>query len=348
MAQSDLVQTILSGKAPKNIRLLIARGSAPLPPHQTLELIVALLKDHDPEIAAQSLQTLKSWDQEEITNHLKSDGCAQSVLNYFAENEPSDSTLDAVILNPSVSGEIIAKLASTVSPQLLGKILDNHTRIIESPAIIESIKKNPFITSEIKRLVQEIEFEFFSDKKKEYAVEKSEETITETDIVAELESNVPLDDFSLEGLPVDPEARQAELLNRITRLTPRQKIHHALFGNREIRAILIRDTNKEVSKSVLKSPKLTESEVETISSMRGVSDDILRDIGNSREWTKSYIITQNLVKNPKTPPLISQRLLFRLHSKDLMMLSRDRTISDAVRQIASRTLNQRLAKGNSK
>jgi len=75
--------------------------------------------------------------------------------------------------------------------------------------------------------------------------------------------------------------------------------------------------------------------------MRGVAEDILREIGNSKSWTKSYAVVQNLVKNPKTPPVISQRLMFRLRAQDLMMLTRDRSVSDAVRYSASRTMRQR-------
>ena len=101
----------------------------------------------------------------------------------------------------------------------------------------------------------------------------------------------------------------------------REKMRYALFGNREIRSMLIRDSNKEIARTVLRSPKLTDNEVEAIAAMRGVAEDILREIGQSRAWTKSYAVVQNLVKNPKTPPTISQNLLFRLRAPDLLQLS---------------------------
>ena len=77
--------------------------------------------------------------------------------------------------------------------------------------------------------------------------------------------------------------------------------------------------------------------------MRNVCDDVLRQIGNSKEWTRSYVVIHNLVKNPKTPPAISQRMMPRLLSKDLMLLSRDRSITEAVRRNAQRLLSQRNA-----
>ena len=66
-----------------------------------------------------------------------------------------------------------------------------------------------------------------------------------------------------------------------------------------------------------------------------------REIGMKKEWTKNYKIVRNLVKNPKTPPIISQRLLFRLQARDLKLLARDRNIPEAVRRNALHMVNSR-------
>jgi hypothetical protein len=339
MAQSSLLKILLDGTAPKNLRMLVARGSAPLPVRELLELLVYLLKDTDLEVSSSAAKTIGSWDREEIADYVRTGDCAPAVLEYFAGTDTTEAVLQAIVANPATPGKTIEALAMSAPAQLLEEILDNRVRILEFPSILEKVKKNPYATSEIRRLVQEIEVEFFSSKKKDYGVE---EPVATSDTVEQilLESTAPLEDLSLEGLPVDSEARQDEINKRVSCLSVREKIKYALFGTREIRAILVRDTNKEVARSVLHSPKLTENEVETIATMRAVAEDILRDIGNSREWTRSYVVVQNLVRNPKTPPAISQRLLFRLRAKDLMQLSRDRSIPDAVRYNATRALNQ--------
>jgi len=345
---SNLFELLQSGAAPKNLRMLVARGLAPLPPHQSLQLLVFLLSDTNPEIAADATRTLSSWDQEELAVQLNSDQCPESVLKHFAVPGTPGPLLQAIVTNPAATPEIIEILASFVPAGLLEIIADNRVRILQHPSILESIRRNPGITPQLRRIAQEIETEFFAGKKTEYAVAKPDEPVEQAEhsIVEELlalESDVPLDDFSLEGLPVDEQDRQAELTKRLTTLSVRQKIKQALFGNREVRSILVRDTNKEVARSVLRSPKLTANEVESIAAMRSVSEDILRDIGSSREWIASYAVVHNLVRNPKTPPAISQRLIFRLQTRDLMMLARDRSVSDAVRHNANRTLNQRSA-----
>ncbi len=125
-------------------------------------------------------------------------------------------------------------------------------------------------------------------------------------------------------------------LNRISGLSTNEKIKLALLGTHEERMILVRDANKSVSSAVLKSPKLTDSEIEAISKMRNVSEEVLREIGENRLWLKNYTVALNLVKNPKTPAAISLRLIGRISNKDLELLSRDHGVSEAVRRAAIR------------
>jgi hypothetical protein len=348
MAQDVPLESLLSDATPKNIRILIARGLFPLRAREMMESLVRLVSDADQEIAASAQKTLASYEEDEIISQLKTRDCAPSVHEYFAQSGSSDPVLRTIITNPSCPSRLIESLASQLPAHLLESVLDNRVRILEFPGILNSIKRNPHITPEIQRLIQEIEVEFFRNKKREYEIEEGEELPEATPAknkFADLEIGVPLEELTLEGLPVESESRQSVLSERLSRLTLREKIRYALFGNREIRALLIRDSNKEVARTVLRSPKMTESEVETIAAMRGVAEDILMEIGNRKEFIRNYNVVHNLIRNPKTPPVISQRLIFRLRSSDLSLLTRDRSIPEVVRYNATRTLHQRASKG---
>jgi hypothetical protein len=352
MDQRNLKQSLLAGTAPRQIRMLVAGGMAPLPIGDLLELLVLLLKDGDGEISERASKTLAGWDQIEICSLLNSPACHASILEYFSKTTTSERLMQAVLSNPSSPDTLVAFLAQRVPAPLLETILDNRVRVIRWPEILKSIRKNAASTPEILRIVREIEEEFLGDKKTSYVVgETPAADVTEEAVESAVESlepqlalEAPGEDLSIEGLPVDPESRQTEIAKRLSTMPVREKMRYALFGNREIRSVLIRDSNKEVARTVLHSPKLTDNEVEGIAAMRGVTEDILREIGQNRAWTKNYGVVQNLVKNPKTPPKISQNLLFRLRAPDLMQLTRDRSVSDAVRYNASRTLRQRAAK----
>jgi hypothetical protein len=129
---------------------------------------------------------------------------------------------------------------------------------------------------------------------------------------------------------------ERSLLQRLAAMTVAQRLVRAMKGSREERAVLIRDPSKLVSAAVLSSPKLTESEVESIARMANVSEDVLRIIGRTRAWVKKYPVAAALTRNPKTPVALSMNLLSRLTDKDLRMISTDRNVPDVVRATARR------------
>jgi hypothetical protein len=141
-----------------------------------------------------------------------------------------------------------------------------------------------------------------------------------------------------DALPVDEEPPEGQVrastVQKIAGLNIAQRMTLAMKGSREERAVLIRDPNKIVAVAVLSSPKLSDTEVESIAKMANVSDEILRMIGFSRAWTKNYTVVHALVRNPKTPVALSMNLLSRLNDKDLRNLSTNRNVPDVIRVTA--------------
>jgi len=127
----------------------------------------------------------------------------------------------------------------------------------------------------------------------------------------------------------------------IARLNVKQRVQLAIKGNREARSILMRDSNKLVIVGVLNNPRITESEVETISNMKSVPEEALRVIGMNRAWARSYPIIHNLVRNPRTPVATSLPLLNRIFPKDLKALTGNRNITEVIRKTAQRLLAAR-------
>jgi hypothetical protein len=143
------------------------------------------------------------------------------------------------------------------------------------------------------------------------------------------------DEPLLDAAPEPPAAPENEdpqsTLQRIAAMTIAQRIGLAMKGSREERAILIRDPNKIVAVAVLSSPKMTETEIESVARMASISDEILRIIANNRAWTKRYGVIAALARNPKTPVAISMNLLARLTDKDLRSISADRNVPEVLR-----------------
>ncbi len=155
---------------------------------------------------------------------------------------------------------------------------------------------------------------------------------------------VPVPVVSRERVEVSPEARRESLTSKIQRLTVSARVQLALKGGREIRGILARDSNKEVMFSVLDNAKITNSEVELIVKSRSALEEALRRISRNREWMRSYAIVQGLVTNPKTPPGIAVTHVSDLKTKDLLILEKNKNVSEAVRLAAKKLVSVRKPK----
>jgi hypothetical protein len=136
-------------------------------------------------------------------------------------------------------------------------------------------------------------------------------------------------------------AERVSMLNRIMKMNVKDRMRLAQKGDREARNILIRDPNRLVAHGVANNPRITEQEVEAIASMRTVTEDILRGIATNRQWMRSYNILHNLVKNPRTPIGNAMSLMNRMQIRDLIAISKNRNVSDAVRRHAQRLTSAR-------
>ncbi|HEX8337638.1 MAG TPA: hypothetical protein VF621_12970 [Pyrinomonadaceae bacterium] len=131
------------------------------------------------------------------------------------------------------------------------------------------------------------------------------------------------------------------LIRRIMLMKVKDRMKLGMKGDREARSILIRDPNKVVAQAVINNPRITDQEVEAISAMRTVADDVLRVIAMNRNWARQYPIIHNLARNPRTPLPTAMSILPRLHAKELKGLGQNRNVSDAVRRQALRLATTR-------
>ncbi|HEV8137438.1 MAG TPA: hypothetical protein VGP85_22365 [Pyrinomonadaceae bacterium] len=169
--------------------------------------------------------------------------------------------------------------------------------------------------------------------------ERYDELVPET--AAEVSANVHrvIENEKLERGEVS--AERISLIRRIMFMTTRDRMKLAMKGDREARSILIRDANKVVSSAVINNPRITDHEVENISAMRTVADEVLRLIALNRAWARSYPIIHNLARNPRTPIPTAMNILPRIRTKDLHNLIQNRNVSEAVRRQAQRLTSTR-------
>jgi len=212
--------------------------------------------------------------------------------------------LEQFLSDPATPSELIDYLASYLVPG--------------QPNLVEALSKNPGIFPELIEWVRQCE--------------PTTATTPPPPLALPAEGSA---DTKKEG-----QQRQT-LIQRISAMTPIEKIKTALTGNQEERMALIRDSNKLVSRAVLSSPKLSDAEVEAYAAMKNVSEEVLRTIATNRRFLKSYTVARALINNPRAPLDVTLPLVTRMNDRDLKTLAMNRNVPDVLRSMGAKIIKQR-------
>ncbi len=230
---------------------------------------------------------------------------------------------------------------SVGNPLFRGRQEEKETKPIE-----EQLKEIGEVIVEPIKTGKETEVEAPSVEDIITKIQEEKEVIKEAEVEKEEVEAISEEEFEkvaeqARGILNDEEVKSKKMIsvfNKIMKLTIPEKIQLAILGTREERSILIRDSNKQVSLAVLKSPKLTEVDVEVISTFRQVDPDILKGIAANKKWLRNYNIVLNLVKNPKTPQGVALNLLNRITLMDLKILKMNKNVPEYIRRVAQRKI----------
>lgn len=375
----SVLSRLKKGGVPLQVRQSAARGVLPVGHEELLAILIYLQNDAETEVCQNARKTLENeYSEDLLKTILESPTAPAEILEYFGSFPfRSETLLEVVIQNKATPDSTIASIAEKVDARHIDLILVNLMRLLRSPFILEALERNSLATPDITRRLGEIREEFFEKRNNFIPIHRTraEEKAIQAQIEEEeaLESVAMKEDASftyseeirpgedaasltIESLADDgyvsfeemPEEERLSTIQKIARMSVAERVQTALKGSREERIILIRDSNRIVSSSVLESPKLTDSEVEAISLMKNVSEEILRLVGTKREFAKSYTVIHNLVRNSRTPVATSLGMLNRILTNDLRALSRNRNVPEVIRKAAQRQVTIRTAPKESK
>ena len=149
-------------------------------------------------------------------------------------------------------------------------------------------------------------------------------------------------DFNVDDA-LTPEGFES-LEKKIRDMSIGHKIKLAYKGNKEARSILVRDANKTVAVAVVKSGRMTDTEVASYAGNRNLCDDVIREIARNKEFTRKYPVQMALVSNPKTPVNVAMVFLAQLQKKDLQALMRNRNVSSVIATAARKRYKEKFQK----
>jgi len=108
----------------------------------------------------------------------------------------------------------------------------------------------------------------------------------------------------------------------IESMTTTEKIQLALHGNRDQRMAILRDSNRTLHPYVLKNPQVTAEDVLAFAKSATASGEMLKQIGERRDWLQKPQIAQALARNPKTPADVAIRALDYVGGEALRQLAK--------------------------
>jgi len=342
--------------APAPLRMMGAKGLVPaVAPGDLVTLLYVLSFDADELIRATAARTAEGLPDKLFGVALRTEAIAHQVLDWLADRFlGKDAALELILLNPQASDETVARLAPVVSQPLADIIRQNELRLLRHDPIIRGLCQNPnALASSIDGAcdfcvrngltlldVPQLVLAYKRVHGLDPATKPQEETAE--GLIAEFQQDLLHDQAPITRAETEEErVRKLTITQRILKMAVSEKIKLATLGNKEARALLLRDANRLVCLAAATSPRITEGEIMTLSNSRTTNADVLRYVYTNRDFLRSYGLKLALVKNPKVPLPTALKFLHTLHERDIKELARDRNVPHTVMAQAKAILMKR-------
>jgi len=349
LTAASVIQLIESGTYPRDVVATIARGFLPLPQEELVGVLAWLAGSEDGEIAALAVDAMAELPTRIVLDFASNEGVDVDSLVRLMRATRDAQILEALIRNRTVPDDAIADLARHAEAGVQEVIVINQARILRAPQILDALLENPALSAEARRRALETREEFF--EKKARAAEEEPELLDLplepiADLLAraaELDGQPPTQTLALNESE-KKDTRASAVWARLGYMSVSEKVQLAFKGDRMLRMLLVRERNKLVCSAVMRNPRISEQEIENIAGMRNVEEEVLRLIGNKREWSGKYAIMLILCRNPKTPVGVVLPFINRLTLRDLKGLKGDRGVAQVVREAAKKLYLSRTQK----
>ncbi|HEY5961846.1 MAG TPA: hypothetical protein VIV60_35045, partial [Polyangiaceae bacterium] len=345
-------QKVLSPDAPAPMRQMAARGILPgAKPVDLITVVAVLSQEPDQTVASVAQQTLRKFPAS-ILDAALGQPLEELVVESLAYAYAGDAgVVERLLRQEAIGQNALEHLAEQADERIGELIATNERRMLMFPTVIEKLYLNKRVRmSTADRLIElavrneiELDLPSFNEAaaaiKDELIAEPTEEPTYDDELFAETvavakATELEQVDEDTHELDEEGEERLREkflpLHARIALMSVSQKIRCATLGTSAERLMLIRDPNRLVSSAAAKSPLMKENEVATISASRAISEDVLRIIASTRDFTRNYQIKLNLVNNPRTPFTFVARIVPHLRDSDLRNLAKSKNVTGTV------------------
>jgi hypothetical protein len=337
--------------APVELRRMAAGGALPLPPIELATTLFALAHDPDHEVKSRARETLENLP-DNICQTVLSGETHPALLAYLAHTfKDQADRIEHIALNGATDDRTFAFLATLPHKRIVEIVANNQQRMLRCPEIVDALGGNPATSRAIIDRVltfmgiERPDAEVAEEGEESLALDQQE--ITDDEAAAALRALLGDDasQFSTDLIEdrddeLDEEM-QGNLFKIVQNMNVMQKVKLARLGNKDARALLIRDRNKIVASAAIRSPKVTENEVQNYAKARNLSEEVLRIIAANREWTRSYAVKLGLATNPKVSIPSAMKFLNFLQERDLRSIMKSKDVAMPIAAHARRLLQKK-------
>lgn len=142
-----MIDQIRASRLPSNMMQFAARGALQVPAAENIEILVYLAR-YNKVFGELARMTLAGWDEKTCLAAVADPQTPQEVLNYFiSPDNLRPRLLPALLENPAIREEQIAKLANTVFRDIL-EVMLKSPRVRSSRTVVAALKSNPALKRE--------------------------------------------------------------------------------------------------------------------------------------------------------------------------------------------------------
>ncbi len=345
-----LLQRLADGELPDNVRLAAARGALPLPVRDLVRVQVFLAsEDPSEEVRSLAAQALVQRNVSDTVAVMANEDIGGEVATYFAADpETPAPVVEALAQNSACSETALNHLAARHEPGVLDRLLRNEVLLIRCPDSLALLERHAALSPGQRDRLAEIRLHFVerplaraepdaAPLEPEVAQQVVEAMVAAEEYERESATSAPTARAADHGEPDTEEEQRKHAMFRILDMNTAEKVKLAFLGSAEERVILLRDSNRVVASSVLKSPRVSAKDAEAYANMRSLSEELIVMISNKREWMRNYQVILGVVRHPKSPPRIIMNLMQLVKDRELRLMLKDRNLPETTRQQVRRT-----------
>jgi hypothetical protein len=322
VSRNRLVNKIVDGEVTDELLEMLINREFPLNDQEYLESLVHII--HYPvykEAAEKMVQEIPYESRFEYIQKLDaSHRVAYHLLSKALETEDL-KMVQAALSNQFLPIEFTLKIAREGNDIMIHNLLAHKERLVIYPEVLEVLKKNPNISTDMTNQVILME--------KEMQLGLRSKPISAKRIIEDLKREIE-ERRALKKAPIrdrDKERIKSETLERlkqINSLSIQERIKLALTGSSKERMILARDPSRYVMMALVESPKTGIDEALILLQNTALTAPIINKLMQNPLWKDIPKIIQACLINPHTPEKLAKALLKKLSKEEIAAISREK------------------------